>query len=64
MNDKIEQAIMTEREQCALLLEQLATDRRKMAAFMARERATLYKEIADALDRAAMFIRERETIAA
>ena len=55
---------MNEREQCALVVENRARECRKMAAFMARERATLYKEIADALDRAAMFIRERETIAA
>ena len=60
---EVEQAIMTEREACAALLEELAQDRRKMTTFMTRERATLYKEIADALERGAMFIRERESIA-
>ncbi len=58
----VEQAIMNEREACAKLLEELAQDRRNMATFMTRERATLYKEIADALERGAMFIRERETV--
>lgn len=41
---------------------ELAQDRRRMTAFMARERATLYKEIADALERATGFVRERESI--
>ena len=57
-----ELAVLNEREACAKLLEELAQDRRKMTTFMARERATLYKEIADALERGAMFIRERESI--
>ena len=60
---EVEQAIMNEREACAKLLEELAQERRKQSAlFTIRERATLYKEIADALDRSAMFIRERESI--
>lgn len=59
---EVEQAIIQEREACAKLLEELAQDRRKMTTFMTRERATLYKEIADALERSAMFIRERESI--
>ena len=59
---EIELAIIQEREACAKLLEELAQDRRKMTAFMARERATLYKEIADALERASMFIRQRESV--
>ena len=54
---------MNEREACAQIVEKLAEDRRKMATFMVRERAILYMEIADALDRAAMFVRERETTA-
>ena len=59
----VEVAILTEREACAKLLEELAQDRRKQSAlFTIRERATLYKEIADALERSAMFIRERESI--
>lgn len=60
--NEVELAVIQEREACALLLEQLAQDRRKMATFMQRERATLYKEIADALERGAMFIRERESV--
>ena len=52
-----------EREKCAALLEQLAQERRKQAVlFTVRERATLYKEIADALDRGAMIIRWGESV--
>ncbi len=59
----VELAVMNEREACAKLLEQLAQERRKQSVlFTVRERATLYKEIADALERGAMFIRERESI--
>lgn len=60
---EIEIAIMNERQACAELLEKLAQERRKQAVlFTVRDRATLYKEIADALDRAAMMVLERETI--
>lgn len=52
-----------EREKCAELLEQLAQERRQQAVlFTVRERATLYKEIADALERSAMIIRLREEV--
>ena len=55
---------MNEREACAKIVEELAADRRKMAISVAltRERAAVYWEIAGALDRAAMFVRERETV--
>jgi len=54
---------MTEREACAQVVEKLAEDRRKMATSFAltRERVAVYWEIAGALDRAAQFIRERES---
>ena len=62
--DEVERAIMNEREACAQVVEKLAEDRRKMAISIAltRERAAVYWEIASALDRAAQFIRERESV--
>ena len=56
---------MNEREACAQVVEKLAEDRRKMATSFAltRERVAVYWEIAGALDRAAQFVRERETLA-
>jgi len=59
---EVEQAIIQEREACALLLEQLAQDRRKMAVSAPKERRVFYLETADLVARCAMFIRERESI--
>ena len=59
---EIELAIMNEREANAKLMEQRAEDYRKMSILLTRERAALYKEIADALDRSAMFIRDHESV--
>ena len=51
-----------EREQCAKLVEKLAADKRKLATSMLPQRAAVFEEIADQLRRAAMHIRERESI--
>ncbi len=59
---EIEQAIMTEREACAKLLEELAQDRRKMAVSAPKERRTFYLETADLVSRLAQFVRERESV--
>ena len=59
--NEIEQAVMREREQCALLVEDWAQDKRKTAKSMKRERAAVYEEIAAALDRVAISIRLRES---
>jgi hypothetical protein len=53
---------MNEREANASLVQQRAADYRKMAVSLPRERATLFKEIADALDRTARFIIEKESV--
>ena len=59
---EIELAIMTEREACAALLEELAQDRRKMAVSAPKERRVFYLETADLVSRLAQFVRERESV--
>jgi len=61
---EVEQAIMNEREACAELLEGLAQERRKWAAYASkRERREFFLETADLVSRLAQTIRERESIA-
>ena len=59
---EVEQAIMTEREACARLLDELAQDRRKMAVSAPKERRVFYLETADLVSRLAQFVRERESV--
>ena len=51
-----------EREKCALLLEELAKERLRMASGAPRERRTFYLETADLIARLAQFVRERESV--
>lgn len=60
---EVEQAKLDEREACALLLEQMADERRKWAVHAPkRERREFFLETADLVSRLAQFIRERESI--
>jgi len=59
---EVEQAVLSEREACAKLLEELAQDRRKMAVAAPKERRTFYLETADLVDRLALFVRQRESM--
>lgn len=58
----VELAVIQEREACALLLESLADERRKMSTNAPRERRVFYLETADLVARLAMHIRQRETV--
>ena len=61
---EIELAVIQEREACAELLEALAQERRKWAAYASkRERREFFLETADLVSRLAQTIRERESIA-
>jgi hypothetical protein len=62
VNDEVGQAILKERADNAHLVEDRAAEYRKMALTARRERASVFKEIAEALDRTARFIREQETV--
>ncbi len=53
---------MNEREACAKLLEELAQDRRKLAAHAPRERRIFFLETADLVERLALTIRLRESV--
>ncbi len=53
---------LDEREECALLLERLAQDRRKMAVAAPKERRIFYLETADLVERLALTIRLRESV--
>ena len=59
---EIEQAIINEREQCALLLEQMADERRKWAVHASKERKGFFLETADLVMRLAQLVRERESV--